>query len=420
MRKAAVLLVVIAVAAVVSGAHARPSATTDAAGDVRALGEMLEALHPGLYDNVTKKRFRAEVDGLARRAPSLSRSELVVGLMRIAALPGVRNGHTGLFPLDSSHRRGLHLYPIRLYDFADGMFVVDAVDESLVGAELVAIEGVPVARVLELVRPLVPRDNPSNLRGWAPHYALVAEVLDGLGVGDGLGARRFELAKEGGESYEVSLAPLDGRDYVSNFADPLHGHYPATLPARPKPLYLAQRGRQLWTTKIEGGRVVYVGYNAVTVPTSDAAARLARLVRSAGVRRVVVDLRFNGGGDNTTYGPLLSVLDSPRVDRRGRLYLLIGRATFSAAGNFVTDVERETRSISVGEPTGGGVNIYSESTSFVLPTTGLSVRIAAGYVQRGSANDRRITNEPDVRVDVRSADFFADRDPVLERALRGL
>ena len=59
--------------------------------------------------------------------PRLSDNELLVGLMRIAALPGVRNGHTGLFPLDAQHRRSLHFYPLRVYDFADGLFVVDEV-----------------------------------------------------------------------------------------------------------------------------------------------------------------------------------------------------------------------------------------------------------------------------------------------------
>lgn len=422
MRMLRVLLLPLAAVVVLSGAaHARPSASATPAQDVRALGDALDGIHPGLYDNLTRARFRAEVKGLARRAPSLDRSELLVGLMRIAALPGVRNGHTGLFPLHPGHRRPVHLYPLRLYDFPDGVFVVDATGPTdLRGSRVVAIGGVPVRQVLKLVQPLVPRDNVWNLKGWAPHYALVAEVLDGLGIVEGVGPATFDVLRPDGTADAVTLDPIAGDDYVGAFGDPLHGHYPATLPTRPQPLYLAQRGRELWMTTIRGGRGVYVGYNAVTVPTSAAAARLARLVRSPRVRRVVVDLRFNGGGDNTTYGPLLGALDSPRVNRRGRLYLLIGRATFSAAGNFVTDVERETRAISIGEPTGGGLNIYSEATDFVLPSTGWDVRIAAGYVQRGTATDRRLTNRPDVPIALTSADFFAGRDPLLERALAGL
>ena len=109
-------------------------------------------------------------------------------MLRIIASLGPRNGHTGLFPGDPAHTRELHFYPVRLYDFADGMDVVDATDPSLIRNRLVAIEGVPTERVLELVEPLVPRDNTSNLRGLAPHYLLTAEVLDGLGVADGIGA----------------------------------------------------------------------------------------------------------------------------------------------------------------------------------------------------------------------------------------
>jgi hypothetical protein len=422
MRMLRVLLVLpLAAVVLASGAHARPSAPATSAQDVRALADALDGIHPGLYENVTRSRFRAEVERLARRAPSLDRSELLVGLMRIAALPGVRNGHTGLFPLHPGHRRPVHMYPLRLYDFADGVFVVDSSGpDDLRGSRVVTIGGRPVGQVLELVQPLVPRDNAWNLKGWAPHFALVAEVLAGLGIVEGVGPATFGLQQPDGTAVDVTLEPIAGDAYVAAFGDPLHGHYPATLPARPQPLYLAQRGRELWMTTIRGGRVGYVGYNAVTVPTSAAAARLARLVRSPRVRRVVVDLRFNGGGDNTTYGPLLAALDSPRVNRRGHLYLLVGRATFSAAGNFVTDVERETRAISVGEPTGGGVNIYSEATDFVLPSTGWDVRIAAGYVQRGTRSDRRLTNRPDVAIGLTSADFFSGRDPLLERALRGL
>ena len=87
MRKAGVLLATLAVVVVTAGAHAGPSATPGAAADVRALGAALEANHPDLFRNVSRVRFRSEVESLARRAPALSDNELLVGLMRIAASP---------------------------------------------------------------------------------------------------------------------------------------------------------------------------------------------------------------------------------------------------------------------------------------------------------------------------------------------
>src|SRR5262245_23239336 len=152
MRTPGALLALVAVVVViVSGADARSSAPADAAADVRALGQAIETMHPAPFRSVSRERFHAEVDALPRRASAIRRNELLVGVLRLIALLGPRNGHTGLFPGDPANDPPLHLFPIRLYHFADGLFVVDAVDRSLVGSRLVAVGGTPVERVLELV-----------------------------------------------------------------------------------------------------------------------------------------------------------------------------------------------------------------------------------------------------------------------------
>jgi hypothetical protein len=422
MRMPSLLVVPVAMVLAVPTAQARSSAPSDAAGDVRELAASIESIHPNPFRSVTKKRFHAEVDAVARQAPVLTRDELLVDLLRIIALLGPRNGHTGLFPLDPEHRRELHLYPIRLYAFADGIFVVDeGRGLGVRGSRLVTFAGMPVDQVLARVESLVSRDNPSNLRGLAPHYLLVAEVLDGLGVTDGAGPAEFGFERPDGELVTRTLAPVPGREYVSAFSDALYGHYPSILPRAARPLYLAASGKTLWATTLARGRAVYVGYNAVVPPTAALLRRLERLVAGPAVRRVIVDVRLNGGGDNSTYGPLTSLVGSPSVDRRGRLYVLIGRATFSAAANFAAELDRDTRAVFVGEPTGGGVETYGDTAPVLLPTTGWNVRIAARYHSRARGpKDHRLAVAADIPVPLTSAAYFAGRDPVLERALRGL
>jgi hypothetical protein len=422
MRMPALLLLASLVVVVAgSSAQARPSVGSTAADDVRELGAAIEQFHPEPFRSVSRQRFRAEVDGLAQRAGSISRNELLVGVLRIIALLGPRNGHTGLFPGDPTHTRALHLYPVRLYRFADGVFVVDARDKGLVRSRLVAIEGTSVERVLELVEPLTPGDNPTNKRGLSPHFLLTAEVLNGLGIADGAGPATFTFQRPGGQRADVELTPIPGPDYARAFADPHHGHNPSSLPHAPRPLYLAGSARPMWARTLASGRAVYVGYNSVVPPSSAFVASLERLVRGPKVRRVIVDARLNGGGDNTTYGSLTSIFGSPRVDRRGRLYVLIGRATFSAAANFVAELDRDTRAIFVGEPTGGGVETYGDTVAVSLPTVGWTVRIAGRYHERKRGpRDRRLAVAPNVRVELTSTQYFAGRDPLLERALRGL
>jgi hypothetical protein len=53
-------------------------------------------------------------------------------------------------------------------------------------------------------------------------------------------------------------------------------------------------------------------------------------------------VRLNGGGDNHTYAPLIALFQEAWF-RQKRLYVLIGRATFSAAANFAAEVEQHTR-----------------------------------------------------------------------------
>jgi hypothetical protein len=75
----------------------------------------------------------------------------------------------------------------------------------------------------------------------------------------------------------------------------------------------------------------------------------------------------------------------------------------------------------VGEPTGGGIETYGDTTPVRLESTGWQVYVAERYHERKRGpNDARLAVEPDIRIDVTSAQYFARRDPVLARALKGV
>ena len=109
MRMTGLLLLPLAMVALVSSAQARPSAPATAAEDVRDLGSSIEQIHPAPFRSISRRRFEAEVEALAGRASSISRDELLVGVLRIISSLGPRNGHTGLFPGDPGNVRPLHL-----------------------------------------------------------------------------------------------------------------------------------------------------------------------------------------------------------------------------------------------------------------------------------------------------------------------
>ena len=383
-----------------------------AADDVRAAARQLEAAHPDLFHHVAESAFRDRVEALARRAGELDDDELLVELMRLTALAGPRDGHTGIFPLDEGHRRPLHLLPLRLYRFPEGWFVVGEVGRrGLVGAKVLSLGGEPVARVAARVAPLVPADNAWSRRARTAQWLVVAEVLRGLGL-----EPRVEVEQHGVRR-ELRPAPVAASSWRAAFGDLFHPMVPQGLPARPRPAYLARREEPSWTASLAAGRVAYGALNVMLGDVDGFARALGALAAPAGVERVVLDLRHNPGGDNFTYVSLLELLRSPRVDRPGRLVVLVGRTTFSAAANLVAELERTTGARFVGEPPGGSPNLYGDPTAARLPELGWNVNVATVHWVKSHERDDRVALQPDERVLLTAADYFAGRDPVLEHVL---
>ncbi len=105
------------------------------------------------------------------------------------------------------------------------------------------------------------------------------------------------------------------------------------------------------------------------------------------------------------------------MNERGRLVLLTGRVTFSAAGNFVAEVDAFTRARIVGEPAGGSPHNYGDMQDVELDALGWTVHVPPQYVEVLGRADERAAIPPDVPVQIAAADHFAGRDPVLAKAI---
>jgi hypothetical protein len=266
-------------AAVVAGAVAgcaggeeEPPAPTPLQRELRQLAREMESHHPDLFHDVSRATFRAEAAKLAAAAPGLTRDEVVAGVLRLVALPGERDGHTAVYPFDPEHARPLHLYPLRLYDTADGLYAIAASGGTgVVGRRLTTIAGRPVDEVVELVRPLVPHDNESSRRWLLPEYLTTAEVLRGLGVA---GERAVSFGFEGG--VEARLEPQPAPEVAAAVGTAL-----TPPPAAGDPVWLRNLEDDQWLTTLERGRVVYLGYRLTTGDTYETAERLAALAAIA-------------------------------------------------------------------------------------------------------------------------------------------
>ena len=391
-------LAVLTVAAVLAGASAFAS-------DVDLLQQQLPQIHP----HVDTVAFDDAASQLQTALPGMTDDEALVGFMKLVASLGDRNGHTGIFPLDPGNERTFHEYPFIVYEFADGVYVTQQLGGShLVGARLTAVGGIPIAQVLAQVAPVVPHDNETtgvtNLR-WM--YLLSEEVLQGLGI-----APEFSFTLRDGTDVVRTPSPVTAAAFDSAFNGLGKRMWPAGA------AHAADRRRETRVSRLAHGRAVYVAYNTTTVDTTGLARHIARLASKPRVRRIVVDLRNNRGGDNQTYPPLIDELQR-LAHRHKRIVVLAGRATFSAAANFMGDLEAATRYLLVGEDSGGAPNLYGDVQPLDLPVTGLRVEVATMWWVKSirGANDPRVTFHPDVVVKPTAKAWFAGRDPALAVAL---
>jgi hypothetical protein len=404
-----------------------PSQSVAAArrADLAYLVDQLKDIHPNPFLEEGEAGFMARVRAIEDRADTLTEAGFMVAVMDLMGHRD-RDGHSGAWAMAQTGER-LHAWPISLWEFPDGPRVVAAgdPDQDLIGARLIRVGNATVEAATTAVEPLIPRDNDSNLRANLPMYLTLPEVLDELGLRDPGGpGLTFELVD--GSVRVLTSEPLPMPAFFQWVTGAYGIGFPTGLPPDDDgPHHLRNRDLAFWSEPLTGPSGLYVGYNEVrrTNEEGETIGGLAfDILQAAPLERdqpFVIDLRNNPGGDNTTFRPLRDAVEQMARDRPGRVSIIAGRSTFSAAGNFVTDLlvgpERANMRL-VGDSPGGGLNIYGDVRVVTLPASQIVVLISEDYHLR-SRDDDRLALPPDIPVEVTWEDYVAGRDPVLEAAL---
>jgi hypothetical protein len=394
--------------------------------DLRALAAELPRRHPMLFEGLTPTRLTAaRLDSAVRqldaRIPSLSRTRVIVELERIVAMVGA--GHTSINPLFDP-AIGFHYYPLELHVFKDGMYVLraGAPQTALAGARVLRIGRYSADSALRLVAAVISHENDQFLRAQAPTYLMLPEVLDALGIADDMGHLPIELEKDGRRWTAVvaPAGPLSPNPHARAVIDQTGwaSMRPSSVPA---PLYLS-RDEPRWFRHLPERRTLYVAYQS-SVPAQNGAgesidAFFTRVLAAADepeVERLVIDVRGNMGGESFYNRQLLlGIVRRTRLDQRGKLFVMVGRRTYSAAMNLVNEFERYTNATFVGEPTGSPPAFFGDHRSFALPNSGVSVNISSLWWQTANPRDKRPFVAPQIYAEESADDYRAGRDPALD------
>ncbi len=345
-------------------------------------------------------------DEFVKALPSLTDNQVMVRFMEMGALMG--DGHTGIRPMHGSSD-GL---PIAFVSFNDGLFVTSTTpaQKDLLGAKLLAIDGHGVDELLPAVSKLFGYENSQWVLAQGPRYLRKPRCLNGLGLTPSDKSVLLKLQQDGKQK-EVTL------NADANDPDATWIRYGNQGPAE-KPLAYRHRDKPFWYEYLPETKTVFFQYNAGSdapdQTVADFAKELFGFVDTHDVDRMVVDTRFNGGGNNFLNQPLVLGLAASKINQRGKLFVITGKNTFSAAMCFVTQVDRYTHAIFAGEPTGSSPNFIGESIPVDLRYTHMSGSISDLYWQNSVAMDHRKWISPEIYIPATFAAYSKNQDPVMD------
>lgn len=374
--------------------------------DILYLEKRINELHYSPYHSISKTELSKEILNLKTNITSLSDEQIIVELMKIVGSLG--NGHNLIIPT-SPNKGALKKLPVQFYQFNDGLFIVDAEKghEQWIGYKVELIENTPIEVALQKTNTVNAKDNDMQILWLGPYYLGLPDILKGLGIIKNSNQVNLTLSDVKGKSQKVAMSPV-----VWNFSD-----FPKMpkLKGNEQPIFLSKTEDPYWYKLIPENNSIYVQFNAVaqkkTQSFDDFNIELRSQISKNHTRNLILDLRHNHGGNGSILPPMLkTIINFEVMNPEGNVFVLMGRETFSAAQNLLTDITKYTNPILVGEPSGSKPNHIGEAGWFKLPYSGLMGLISTQFHQTSKAEDNRKWISPHIPISLSSTDYFNGND----------
>jgi tetratricopeptide (TPR) repeat protein len=366
------------------------------------------------------ENFMARYTQLKRDVPNLSDEEIFTGMG--AMLAPLHQGHVSIAVVPETRLPALRTLPVQFYAFPEGVFIVDADTNSkdLIGTEVLKIQDFTSAEVLKLIEDHTSVENQMRILGWSGTGVLGSiPVLRGVGVvGRNRNEVRLTLRTNGGATTDRMLGSVAIKPGVDDFA--AHRKL-APPPNVTPPLFLRNVPRAHWFQALPESDAIFVQVNQIAPDRGETmpefGLKLRKYLSETPANNIILDLRHNNGGNTGSYTELLRTLVGHRIQEGNLLYVIIGRGTYSATANLITDLERLANPVFVGEPSGGTGNQDGDESYVVLPYSGIRGWLTSVRWQYSHPWDQRTSLVPNIPVQLTARAYFAGQDPALDTIL---
>ncbi|MDB4533820.1 S41 family peptidase [Vicingaceae bacterium] len=373
--------------------------------DIDYLADELPKKHINLFHTISRDDFAAGVEKLKVSLDQLDDSRITMQIMKLVASVG--DGHTALSP----DVKILNFLQLQFDWFKDGLFITATAPglRQHFGGRITKFGEMQVDKVLKDAAKYLSHDNEYQLKSQVTRTLGFAEALVVLGAWSGVKSGSITYEK-GGNTQTVLCSTMPYIEAQKTKWESRKGD---------QSMYAQKYNFDHWNDWLADSKTLYFKYNRCK--NAKAFNKLvngtAGFVAQNDVQRFVLDLRDNGGGNSVIFYPLYRYLaDHPTLSEKGKLFVVIGRRTFSSAV-LNAMLMKKTNAIFVGEPTGGKPNHFGEVKIMTLPNSKLRVQYSTKYFTQVLGSDPPAVM-PDVTVELTFDDWNEGRDPVLETILK--
>jgi hypothetical protein len=387
------------------------------------------------FDPEQRNAFASIVNDAIANVESFSSAEFALEVARSVATSG--NGHTAAFP-----HPYLRFLPLRVWWFSDGLYVVRAHPDfaSMLGAQVLRIGERTAEEALAQVTPYLSGNN-QHRRFVSASYLVSPEALHAAGVTDSADEAALMLRMRDGQMLEVVVRPVAGGpppDVLAPLIPPTGmERWPHVLDSVADRAASFAAPVDIAHARVGDGAIAYIRSNQTISQDGQSLHDktidvVHRMVRDGRPRSAVVDLRFNTGG-NLYQTIVFSQMLADIIPDDGRIFVLIGNVTFSAA--LVTaamlKIHGGDKTVLVGDRMGDEPRFWAEGSAVSLPNSRIHVFPAHELHDwsNGCAGEEHcflaaevfaqpgVSLEPDVYVPMRFAPYAAGRDEPLETVI---
>ena len=397
--------------------HANQKANTkDWHSDLDYLAKKLSKKHCDLFAQKSREYFLHEIEKIKSSVNDLSDFEVAIQLQQLVASMGDSHTKVHFSPLVDKKQ----ILPIHLYWFSDGLYILHTTPENaeILGHRIYSVNQTPIDVVVDSLSTLITVDNQAMVKSSIPKLLPLVQVLDYFNFTE---AKQIELGLEdiNGNSKWYSLKPevMNRENRKTLNVDSLalcfkneRAFFVDYYQANDEIYYIQYN--KCWSKELE---IKYrKGKNASKMPSfNDFQEKVFHNLAIKSIDKIVFDLRFNGGGNSsqgTAFIKKFAAFANENPEKR--IFVILGRHTFSSAILNAMDFKKWTNATFVGEETGGMPNHFGEVRTLRLPYSGLRVGYSTKYFKR--TEDKTNSLYPDVKIESGFNDFKSGIDPVYE------